>query len=118
MTRRALPALLPLLVCAAALQGCFLLVVGGAGAEGGYIASQQARTPAQTAADQWIHAKVTSSFIAHAKVKKRDINVDVFKGTVTLKGRVESADERDAAVSLARAIEGVKGVVDRLKVGD
>lgn len=107
---------LALTAVACALNGCFLLVVGGAGAEGGYLASQEKRTASETASDQWIHTKITSSFVAHSKVKKRNINIDVFKGTVTLQGTVGSSQEREAAVGLAKSVAGVNAVVDRLKV--
>jgi len=105
------------LAAAGGLSGCFWLVAGGAGAEAGYVAGQEERSAGETVSDQWIFTKVTGSFVGHSKVGARRIRVTVRKGVVTLKGRVESHEERDTAVNLARAVGGVKKVVDKLAVG-
>ena len=96
------------------LNGCFWLVAGGAGAEAGYVAGQGERTTGETVSDQWIHTKIISSFVAHSKVSARSIEVKVRKGVVTLKGTVASDEERDTAMSLARSVNGVSKVVDKL----
>ena len=44
------------------------------------------------------------------------IDVDTFKGVVTLSGRVKSDAERTQAVALARGIDGVAEVKDALQV--
>jgi osmotically-inducible protein OsmY len=44
------------------------------------------------------------------------IDVDTFKGVVTLSGRVKSAAERDQAIALARSVSGVTEVKDALQV--
>ena len=44
------------------------------------------------------------------------IDVDTFKGVVTLSGRVKSQAEREQAIALARAINGVVEVKDALQV--
>lgn len=101
---------------AGCLGGCFMLLVGGAGAEGGYVASQKERTAGETVSDQWIHTKVSSSLVAHSKTNKRNIDVDVLKGVVTLTGEVGSDEERRTTVELARSVKGVRRVVDRLRL--
>ena len=45
-----------------------------------------------------------------------DIDVDVSKGVVTLKGTVKSAAARTKAVSIAKATDGVKSVKNLLTV--
>ena len=44
------------------------------------------------------------------------IDVDTFKGAVTLSGRVKSEAERQQAIALARGINGVTQVKDALQV--
>jgi osmotically-inducible protein OsmY len=44
------------------------------------------------------------------------IDVDTFKGVVTLSGRVKSQAERDQAIALARTVDGVVEVKDALQV--
>jgi osmotically-inducible protein OsmY len=44
------------------------------------------------------------------------IDVDTFKGVVTLSGRVKSQTERERATMLARGISGVVEVKDSLQV--
>jgi len=97
--------------------GCILLLAGGAGAEGGYVASQKERKAGDTVSDQWIHTKITTSLVSHSKVKARNIDVQVFKGVVTLSGTIGSSEERETAVNLAKSVDGVKNVVDRLSLG-
>ena len=49
-------------------------------------------------------------------VKARTINVDTTGSVVTLTGTVESNQERERAVRLARETAGVTNVVDKLQV--
>jgi osmotically-inducible protein OsmY len=44
------------------------------------------------------------------------VDVDTFKGVVTLSGRVKSQSERQQAVALARRVSGVTEVKDALQV--
>ncbi len=76
----------------------------------------QKKSAGETVSDQWIHTKVKSSLVAEPKVAARNINVDVDHGVVTLKGVVSSGEERAAAVNTARAVHGVRKVIDKLHV--
>ncbi len=98
------------------VNGCFLAVVGGAGAEAGYVAGQEDRTSGETVSDQWIHAKVKSALAANSRVKGRNINVDVRKGVVTLRGFATSAEEKAEAVETALKVRGVRKVKDKLSI--
>ena len=44
------------------------------------------------------------------------IDVDTFKGVVTLSGAVKTAVERDKAVGLAQKVAGVKDVKSTLQI--
>jgi osmotically-inducible protein OsmY len=50
-------------------------------------------------------------------VKALDIDVDTVGATVTLSGVVATDAQRQRALQLARETDGVKQVVDQLKVG-
>jgi hypothetical protein len=61
-------------------------------------------------------AKIKSKMALDDYVKARAIDVDTAGSVVTLSGVVQSADERERAVRLARETEGVTQVIDRLEV--
>lgn len=72
---------------------------------------------ADITADGTITMKIQAKYATDDVVKGNDINVDTNQGVVTLKGRVDSRRERDAAEQIARETEGVKRVVNNLAVG-
>lgn len=61
--------------------------------------------------------KVKTSFLANDSISGLKIDVDSNNGVVTLTGTVPTAAEKALAVKVARGTDGVKSVVDRLKVG-
>ena len=66
--------------------------------------------------DGAVTAKIKSKMALDDHVKARAIDVDTSGTVVTLSGVVQSADERDRAVRLARETAGVTQVIDRLEV--
>jgi hyperosmotically inducible protein len=66
--------------------------------------------------DSWITTRIQAAYFLDADVKARTINVDTVHGVVTLTGVVASERERSQAVAIARTVDGVKDVVDRLTV--
>ena len=100
---------------AVCLSGCWL-VAAGAGAEAGYVLTQENRTPAETMEDQRITAAVKGALVSDREVSGFDINVDTMRSRVTLKGVVDTAREAERAVELARAVSGVRGVESKLVV--
>ena len=73
-------------------------------------------TIGDTLDDAWIHTKIVAKLIANSTTPERKINVDVVKNVVTLRGDVDSADEKAAAEKIAKDTDGVKSVVNQLKV--
>ena len=78
-------------------------------------------TPAQAGQvgaikDGWLVMKVHSEFVNEDVLSGSNIDVDVKNGVVTLQGTVPSAAARARAVELARKNDGVKNVVDQLKI--
>jgi hyperosmotically inducible protein len=74
------------------------------------------RTVGQTVSDATINTKVKAALLQAPDVKGTDINVDTVNGTVTLKGSVGSQAQIDRAVTIAKAVEGVKQVENTLAV--
>jgi len=66
--------------------------------------------------DAWIHAKVVTKLIGDTQTPEHKINVDVNNNVVTLRGTVDTADQKAEAERLAKETDGVKRVVDQLKV--
>jgi osmotically-inducible protein OsmY len=64
----------------------------------------------------WITTKIQAKYFADPAVNGRDINVTTTNGVVTLTGRVESQQEKQQAVAIARGTDGVANVDDRLVV--
>jgi hyperosmotically inducible protein len=82
-------------------------------------AAETAADPADrqpSAADTWISAKVQSQFIGVAALAGSDIVVNTADGVVTLTGHAASADAKARAAAIARKIDGVKKVENRLVV--
>jgi hyperosmotically inducible periplasmic protein len=95
------------------LSGCWL-GAGAVGAEGAYIASQEKRTAGQTIDDQVILTSLKTRMLADPEVSGLNINVDVFKGIVQLRGYVKTQTEINRAIALAQSVEGVRSVESRL----
>jgi hyperosmotically inducible protein len=66
--------------------------------------------------DAGITSKVKTKFLADTGVSGLKIDVDTNDGVVTLTGTVPTEAEKRRAMELARQTDGVKSVVDKLKV--
>ena len=74
------------------------------------------KTVGETIDDTTITTRVKTAMLNDPAVGGLRIDVDTFKGTVTLSGRVKSEAEREKAISLARSIDGVTQVKDALQI--
>jgi osmotically-inducible protein OsmY len=70
----------------------------------------------ETIDDAAITAQVKTSLLNDSDVAGLRIDVDTFKGVVTLSGAVKTAAERDKAVALARKVKGVRDVKSTLQI--
>lgn len=70
----------------------------------------------ETIDDATITTRVKTSLLNDPDVGGLRIDVDTFKGVVTLSGRVKTKDEEAKAVALARKIGGVTDVKSTLQV--
>jgi hyperosmotically inducible protein len=66
--------------------------------------------------DAWVTAKTKIALFAEDRVSGWDVKVDTNNGVVTLTGKVDSADAKNAADEVARTIEGVRDVKNDLQV--
>lgn len=73
-------------------------------------------TIGDTLDDAWIHTKIVAKLIANTTTPERNINVDVVDNIVTLRGNVETAEERTEAEKVAKETEGVKQVKNQIRV--
>jgi hyperosmotically inducible protein len=71
-------------------------------------------TVGTTIDDSTITTKVKSALLADADVKGLDIKVETNKGEVQLSGFVDSQVQIDRAVSIARGVEGVNNVQNKM----
>ena len=73
-------------------------------------------TIGQSLEDAWVHTKVVAKLIGNSQTPERNINVDVVDGAVTLRGQVDTAQAKSEAERVAKETDGVKSVVNQLKV--
>ena len=66
--------------------------------------------------DSWITLKAKMALLADDKVSSTDVHVTTQKGVVTLTGKVDSNEAKQAAEADAQKIDGAQKVVNRLVV--
>jgi osmotically-inducible protein OsmY len=66
--------------------------------------------------DGWITMKIQAQYFLDTDVKGHEIDVDTRTGVVTLKGTVRTEQQKQEAEQIARTTDGVKRVVNQIKV--
>lgn len=74
------------------------------------------KTVGETIDDTTITTRVKTAMLNDPAVGGLSIDVDTFKGVVTLSGRVETQTEKNQALAIARRTSGVVEVKDALQV--
>ena len=74
------------------------------------------KTVGETIDDATITTRVKTALLNDPDVGGLRIDVDTFKGVVTLSGRVKSKEEEGKAITLARKIGGVSDVKSTLQI--
>jgi osmotically-inducible protein OsmY len=74
------------------------------------------KTVGETIDDTTTTTRVKTALLNDKAVGGLSIDVDTFKGVVTLSGRVKSQSEKAQAITLARRVDGVTEVKDALQV--
>lgn len=91
------------------------LISGGAGA-GGYAVGTDERPFGVISQDLSITASVKTTLIKDKQIDAFDINVDTYRGVVTLHGHVKTSSQLNRAVQLSASVKGVNKVLSKLKV--
>jgi hyperosmotically inducible protein len=68
--------------------------------------------------DAGITTNVKTKLAADDTVKAYQVDVDTRNGVVTLSGNVESAAAKEQAIQIARQTDGVRDVIDQIRVGE
>jgi hypothetical protein len=79
-------------------------------------AKESGRTVGTGVNDGWLWVKTRFDLAAADDLRDSTINVDVNNAVVTLSGTVASAAQRSRAETVAKSVDGVKGVRNMLKV--
>jgi len=79
-------------------------------------AKESGRTVGTGVNDGWLWVKTRFDLAAADDLRDSTINVDVNNAVVTLSGTVASAAQRARAETVAKTVDGVKGVKNMLKV--
>jgi len=66
--------------------------------------------------DSWLTSKAKIALFSDDRVKGSQVKVETKDGVVHLRGKVDSADAKAAAESVAKGIDGVKSVKNDLQV--
>ena len=75
-----------------------------------------AKTATTGMSDSWITMKTKIALLADERVSSGDVSVKTQKGVITLRGKVENEQARQAADEIALKIDGAKKVNNRLVV--
>ena len=73
-------------------------------------------TTGKAITDGWIKSKIAAQYVTEDSLDKSDIDIDVTKGAVALKGAVRTAAAKDRATAIAKTTDGVKSVKNDLKI--
>jgi osmotically-inducible protein OsmY len=101
---------------AAAAANNAAAAANNAAAAAGAAANNAADKAGDALSDSALTGKVKAALLADAEVKGTDINVETNKGDVMLSGFVESQAQIDKAATLAKNIDGVKQVSNKLEI--
>jgi len=85
----------------------------------GSLASQaddSKRTVGEYADDKVLHTKVWAALTEDKTADASEINLEIYKSVVQLNGFVDNEKEKAHAESVAKAVEGVKGVENNLAI--
>jgi osmotically-inducible protein OsmY len=74
------------------------------------------RSIGEYSGDAAITTKVKAALAQDPEAKATEVKVDTYKGVVQLSGFVYSRDSAKRAVEVAKSIEGVKSVVNKMSI--
>jgi osmotically-inducible protein OsmY len=93
-----------------------LLTAGAVAGFTGCAGDRYERSTGQYIDDKSLTSRVHSALSDNPDYKFKDVNVDVFRGTVQLSGFVNISDQKTKAGDIAKQVQGVKEVVNNITV--
>lgn len=102
---------LPLPAASGGAAVVLLLVLAGR-----VVADPPQESAPQAVKDAWIDGRLETAYALNSYLRLFDLRAEVDNGNVQLSGIVENEIERDLALEIARATEGVKQVDSRLEL--
>ena len=88
----------------------------GPGASAERTVKDAGKTATREVTDSWLTLQTKLALLADERVSSADVHVTTQRGVITLRGKVASAAEQQAAEEIALKIEGQKQVVNQLTV--
>jgi osmotically-inducible protein OsmY len=82
----------------------------------GCAGDQSDRSTGQYIDDKSLTVRVHDALADNPDYKFGDVNVDVFRGTVQLSGFVNNSDQKSKAADIAKGVQGVKEVDNKIEV--
>jgi hyperosmotically inducible protein len=82
----------------------------------GCSATAERQSTSEYVDDSWITTKVKSQILNEPTLKVNQVNVETYKGQVQLSGFVDSRDDMDKAVAIARSVKGVSSVKNGMQL--
>ncbi|MBI5599401.1 MAG: BON domain-containing protein [Deltaproteobacteria bacterium] len=82
----------------------------------GGCATPAGRSAGEVIDDVAITSKINALIVQDTDLKFLKIDVDTFKGNVTLRGAVSSGEAEGKLIRLSRDVRGVKDVTSRLRI--
>lgn len=104
-----------MLVLAYSVSGCVPVIAVGAGAAVGTFAASEGGIGGSVT-DTRIGTYVRDNMLRQDKEAFRKVSVTVFEARVMLVGTVQKAEQRDLAVRLAWKAEGVRQVINEIRI--
>ncbi len=95
------------------LGGCHVALLGGA-AVAGYEVTKDERNASEVASDTRIVADIKQKLLRDKTISGWDINVDSYKGEITLHGNVVSQTAKERALLIAQSVKGVSKITSKL----
>ena len=95
------------------LSGCHAVLLGSA-AVAGYEVTKDERSTSDVASDARIVADIKQKLLRDKTISGWDVNVDSFKGEVTLHGNVSSQSAKERALLIAQSVKGVTKINSKL----
>mgnify|MGYP006174854683 FL=1 len=95
------------------LSGCHAVLLGSA-AVAGYEVTKDERSTSDVASDTRIVADIKQKLLRDKTISGWDVNVDSFKGEVTLHGNVSSQTAKERALLITQSVKGVTKINSKL----